>query len=105
MNRKQALAEAVKRWGKDAMIQDRPRCASSPEEREVARKQRKYLRDTLTKEDLKKRHKDMDELLFDSMRYRFSVGIFGGFFFGVRGSGDTWEEAFEAADRMWGKAA
>lgn len=105
MNKTQALKEAVRRWGKDAVIQDRPKQASTPEQREAARARRQHLRETLTKEELKKRHQEMDDLLFQTLRHRYSVGVHGGFFISIRGCGDTWEQCFEAADRMWGKAA
>lgn len=101
MNKTQAMKEAAKRWGKDAVIIDKPKLASTPEERAAAQQQRKHLRDTLTPEELKARRKEMDELLFKSLRHRYSVGEHGGFFIGIRGYGDSWEECFQRADRMW----
>lgn len=101
MNRTQAMKEARKRWGENAVIQDRPKCASTPEQRVAACDKRKHLLAALTKEEKRARRKELDELLYQSLRHRFSVGYFGGFYIGVRGYGDTWEECFEVADRMW----
>lgn len=105
MNKTQALKEAVKRWGKKAIVRDEPKLASTPEQRAEAGAKRKLLRETLTKEELKKRSAEMDELLFQTLRQRYSVGSHEGFCICIRGTGDTWEQCFEAADRMWGKAA
>lgn len=75
------------------------------QQREAARAKRKLLRETLTKDELKKRDREMDDLLFITLRHRYSVGVHGGFCVCIRGTGDTWEECFEAADKMWSKAA
>lgn len=104
MNKSQALKEAVKRWGKEAVVMDN-RIKTSAAERDAAREQRKLLLATLTPEEKKKRHRELDDLLSRALRHRYQVGKHGGFFISVRGYGDTWEQAFECADRMWGKAA
>lgn len=100
MTKSQAVKEAVKRWGKEAVVIDERKFASTPEEREAAREERKRLLATLTPEEKKARRKELDELLSRALRQRFKVGYHGGFFIGVRGTGDTWEECFQAADRL-----
>lgn len=106
MNRTQALKEARRRWGPKAIIEDHPKQATTPESRQAAREARMELRGfILTREDRRFFHDFMDELLFQSLRQRFMVGVHEGFFISVRGHGDTWSECFENADRMWGKKA
>jgi hypothetical protein len=95
MNKSQALKEAVKRWGKDAVVIDERRNASTPAQREAARNARMELRGFITSSEDRRFFRPLDnELLFQSMRQRFKVGYHCGFFISVRGTGDTWEECF-----------
>lgn len=104
MNKSQALKEAQRRWGKDAVIRDDRRQQTTPAQRQAAREALFELRGYIvTNEDRRYFRTFKDELIFQSIRQRFSVGIHGGFFIGIRGTGDTWEECFENADKMWGK--
>ena len=106
MNKSQALKEAVRRWGDQAVvIDDGKRNASTPEERKAASDQRRHLLATLTSEEKKARRKELDALLSAALRNRYRVGVHGGFFIGIRGYGDSWEEAFAVADRMWSSTA
>ena len=105
MTKSQALKEAVNRWGPKAIVQDVRRCTTTKESRKAASEARQALLKTLTAEEKKARRKELDELLFQALRQRYKVGVHGGFFIGIRGCGDSWEEAFASADRMWGKAA
>lgn len=127
MTRDQASAEAVRRWGKTGSIRDRgSKFRSSPESRKAASDELKALRemkpespdvrdtvkwpDDLTLREFRRalveardayvgwkaRH---DELFSAALNKRFQVGsITSGLFF-VRGSGDSWEDAFLNADK------
>ncbi len=104
MNIRQALAEAHQRWGLSAHVRDRRR-PSSPEARAAARPRLQELkaqlaefRDPLSRRICKDR---ISEQRAKVLYRRFSVGeaIFGGSGFLIRGEGDTWEAAFEAAER------
>jgi hypothetical protein len=99
MNAKQALKEARRRWGDKAAVRDEPRFASTDEKRAEARAQRSALMQSLTKEEQRARYKELDALLYDSYRYRYTVGrIALGLFFAVEGQGDSWEAAFAQCD-------
>jgi len=105
MNAKQALAQARKRWGKSAAVQDEPRLASTPEKRAEMERQHKELVDHLkaTKGDrqnwTKEEREQASNLMWGRWRYRYKVGrIMLGMFFEVKAEGDTWEEAFLTAD-------
>jgi|CXWL01.1.fsa_nt_gi hypothetical protein len=108
MNAKQALAQARKRWGKAAGVQDNgPKRASTPEKRAEATKQHKEFVENLkaTKGDRKNWSKEEREqastLMFNGWRHRYSVGrVMLGMFFEVKAEGDTWEEAFLTADHV-----
>jgi hypothetical protein len=101
MTQKQALAKAVKLWGKTACVRDEgKRSASSPEKRAEASKQLKALREAYP--DRKARTKEQSEeikrLEFYATHYRYAVGrVELGMFFAVKGQGDTWAEAFTKA--------
>lgn len=125
MTRNQALAEAVKRWGKKAAIQDGgKRRASTPEARARASSELKELRankpvapsifDLETwpasrsvaefraarlqyVADLRKWTANESRLFGEALAMRFDVGVVG-WAFEIRGSGDTWEDAFANAD-------
>lgn len=110
MNKKQALKEAAKRWGENAAVQDQPRFASTPERRQAAHDALVELRSFTTNDNRKAFKPLRDRLFSDAYSFRFSVGhVQMGLFFGVEGTGDTWEQAFAAADErrriMYGKAA
>lgn len=105
MTKSQALKEAVKRWGPKAIIRDDRKCETTPESRKEATEKRHAILKAITKEEKKARRKELDELLFQALRYRYSVGVHEGFFISIRGYGDSWDDAFACADRMWGKAA
>lgn len=105
MTKTQAMKEAVRRWGPDAIIQDDRKCTTTKESRKAASEKRQALLKTLTPEEKKARRKELDELLFQTLRNRYSVGVHGGFYIGIRGYGDSWEECFEVADRMWPSSA
>lgn len=104
MNRSQALQKAVRLWGiKKAAVRDdgkgRP---SSPELRAEAAAKLKVMNAAKATET-KEQRKERMELLYWSGHYRYTVGTvmslggLSGFF--VRGQGDTWEEAFAAAEQ------
>ncbi len=117
--RKQALREALKRFGKKAAVQDGGwRAASAPEERESAKAELPSVRkqiaaiETRHKEELAPIYKRHREELADLKKRegeirgimhcrQYSVGTisdFGGYqAFSVKGEGDTWDEAFEKA--------
>ena len=114
MTRDQAMREARKRWGKNAIIEMRNQGVSSPEAREEATAKRdahQAVYEALVKEkndrlaqldwlqELNAQIKAVGKLKSDeSWRthyYRFSVGnSMLGLAFMVQGQGDTWEEAF-----------
>lgn len=99
MNGSQALKEAARRWGKNAAVKDLgAKLASTPESRAAARARLHEL-NKLPADQKKARRKERDEALFQTYRYRYSVGeIAMGIMFAVHGSGDTWEGAFLDAD-------
>lgn len=119
MTRDQAMREAKKRWGKNALIRVSALGVSSPEARaagtaaHLERKQRyeelkaekearlaalDWLRELNDK--IAEAGKEMRNNQWKQSYYRFSVGTnILGFAFGVEGEGDTWEEAFEKASR------
>lgn len=96
MNKSQALKEAVRLFGKDAVvIDDGPRRASNPENRAKAREEMKRLNALCITHELRKQYrKERDHWLSEAYRYRYRVGIHHGFAIGVRGSGDSWQECF-----------
>lgn len=102
MNRSQALKEAVRQWGKTAAVQDRGAgWPSSPELRAAASAKLKESNAARTKDEPREVRKARMGLLAASGHYRYSVGVvhtmcgLSGFF--VKGQGDTWAEAFAAA--------
>jgi hypothetical protein len=101
MTDKKALAEARKRWGKAANVQDRPK-APTAEQRAAAHEvmvRYKADRASVTREELLRSQGT-------ALCYRYSVGEVTAYpipLFHVRGQGDTWEEAFAEADRKAAK--
>lgn len=125
MTAKQALAEAVKRWGDKAAVQDGgKRRASTPEQRAAAQAElaeltkaqvkesnifsaedfpdemlasevRRILREERTQRRLIKEARDRTLAIVHTRRY--SVGK-ATWCFEIKGQGDTWELAFAEAD-------
>lgn len=101
MRTRDALARARKILGRGAVIRDAgPKSAVTPEERAAARAELEILRSAPTRENYDRR----TELLGTVVRFRFSVGtvytIPGlGSGMSVLGTGDSWEEALEAAEK------
>ena len=105
MNAKQAMAEARRRWGKDAGIQDRgPKHASTPEKREAAYARARELRPLVDSmppgEERKAKRAELDKARSEGSRFRYSVGhiALGGLFFAVHGQGDSWKAAYAQGD-------
>ena len=96
MNKRQAMIEAKKILGPDAVVIDNgPKCASSAEKRAEAREQLKRLAAICTTHELRKQHrKERDHWMGEAYRYRFQIGVHHGFAIGVRGSGDSWDDCF-----------
>ena len=114
MNRTQALKEAARLFGKKAAVEDKGKSmASTPEQRAAAVAESKRIRSTIPEgqRPTKEQRDELNRLLCESGRYRYSVGTIEGIagmglqFFSVQGQGDTWEEAFAKARRMEPKAA
>lgn len=104
MNQRQALKEATKRWGKAAAIRDQKNCDATPESRAAAHKRLVELNAICTTPELRKQHSnERDDVRGRANWYRYTVGEIGGVggiqFLRVHGQGDTWEEAFAAADK------
>jgi len=117
MTNDKAKREAKKRWGNRAYLSNNGHF-SSPERRETARtthREAKAEIEAIDKE-IKKRldelewfreftkrkaelRKIADKARGESIHYRFSVGKNNGMFNLLLGQGDTWEQAFEAADK------
>jgi hypothetical protein len=123
MTAKQALAEAVRRWGKKAAVQDRGKKAGmTPADREKMRLEFIELNKIKLEEPnlqtwpgdapveeyrvaLRAHRKASRELrekkdwfLGRIYSFRFYVGV-ATWAFEIKGTGDTWEEAFADADR------
>lgn len=117
MTRDQALRQAQKRWGKRAAIRAEGEL-SSPEKRAAAKERKDTLRSQkaeleaeITRREvaagipevraqIQALSKPITSEMWESMRYRFTVGSVDGVIgaFHVKGQGDTWEQAFDAAD-------
>lgn len=97
MTKTQALKKAVEMFGKDAVVMDDgPRRASTPEQRQKARDELGRLNKLCTTHELRKQYrKERDHWLGEVYRYRFKIGVHHGFCIGVRGSGDSWEACFD----------
>lgn len=97
MNRAQALARATELWGKTAGIEDLgPKMASTPERRAAALSQLHAM----TREERKANRRLEAQLMSESWRYRYRVGaLMFGMFFEIKGTGDTWEDAFADVDQ------
>jgi hypothetical protein len=119
MTREQALAQARKRWGKTAYIRAYDGIGlSSPESREEATARLRARRERVKaidaeidarlatldwyvalKDERKMLTKGISEEGWQASHYKFLVGTCNGIGFAVQGQGDTWEEAFRAADK------
>ena len=99
MNKRGALKEAIRLFGKTACVEDTGR-PTNEAERQAAFLARQEMRIALSHEQLRsKQHRDTyDAFLSAAMRYRYSIGkitTIGPFrAFHIEASGDTWEEAF-----------
>lgn len=116
MTNSRAQKEAKRRWGKDFYIRNGEHF-SSQDRRDAARAESKEakaeidaieaeIKERLSKlgwyQDLRTRQRELykkrDKAQGESMHYRFSVGRSNGMFTTILGQGDTWEQAFEAAN-------
>lgn len=113
--------QALKKWaeiyrnpigcGEPAVRDGGKRLESSPERRAEASAELKRLNKLCTTHELRKQYrKERDYWLGEVYRYRYTIGHLGlgGLFFGVDGSGDTWEDCFkdyEARRAAYRKAA
>ena len=96
-----AIVEAKKRWGKNWSVRDDGKSrASTPELRAAGHAEAQRL-NAIPKDQRGPEWRDARDAAFSqAMRYRYSVGkVVMGLFFSVEGQGDTWTEAFSAADR------
>jgi len=105
MNRKQAMAEAARLWGKRAAVRDEGK-PTSEEKRKAATVELKRLREAFAAaardtDEWRRLRKEINAQLTWALGHRYSVGYVAGVagvsFFHVAGQGDTWAEAFEAA--------
>lgn len=101
MTKQQALKKWAAMYGgtiSEAAVRDGGRrLAGTPESRAKARAELIRLNALCTTHELRKKYrKERDQALSELYRYRYSIGHLGlgGLFFGVDGSGDTWEECF-----------
>jgi hypothetical protein len=119
MTDKSALKEAVRRWGKGGGVSKR-KSPSSQAERDAGHAEVQRLRANPPQRPTtgdapgdragpeweawraanRAHQKAINEAMSKAFHYQYSVGaIFMGFAFEIKGSGDTWEQAFEAARR------
>jgi len=123
MTNQQAVAKAKKRWGKTFYVRNSGHF-SSPEQRKTAldavlnaRAEIKRIEEEVARrlaeldwyQELLKQRRECRQQISntegDAHHYRFSVGRASGLFNEIMGQGDTWEEAFAAADRRESTAA
>lgn len=98
MTKRRAQAEAEKRWGGDAHVRHAPRAMAEAHKAPLLERL-KLLRSEGRRETVTERN----ELVECILTYRCVVGYVSGGFYSVRGSGDTWEEAFAKADKADGR--
>lgn len=108
MNRAQALKAAVRLWGKGGAVKDNgPKFASNPERRAAASEELKKVRAAIPKDRRPTREErdEIDRLFGQAMMQRYSVGVIHSLMglsaFWVKGCGDSWEEAFAAAEQKY----
>jgi hypothetical protein len=99
MNKTEALKEARRRFGKDALIEDKGwEHASNPIDRAAALSEAKAIAERI--QILKARQ---DELRAASRQFQFTigkvVGVAGFRAFHVNAEGDSWEACFDELDR------
>ena len=101
MNRTQALRKAIEIFGKTAGVRDSGR-PSSHEQRAIARAEQKVINERCNMPELRKAHrKELDEILFRAIAYRYSIGrVEMGMFFAVKACGDSWEGCFRALEQQ-----
>ena len=95
MTAKTALAEARRRWGRLAAVRERKDAPTAAGRRAASAvcKLNRATRGVLSREAVL-------DAMHMALTYRCSVGhVAMGVFFHVEGQGDTWEEAFAAADK------
>lgn len=92
MSKAKALKEARSRWGSQAHIEYNGRAMTEPEKRPL-RERLAQLR----AEDKRETWREREALVGVLLTTRCKVGHLS-WAYHVRGSGDTWEEAFEKAD-------
>lgn len=117
MTKEQALKQATRRWGKKAFVRMNP-SVSSPERRAAAKEKldaaraekeaiEKELNERLAAcdwfQDLTQRKREatkrIDAARGEALYQRFAVGEMNTLFAHVKGTGDTFEEAFAEADK------
>jgi hypothetical protein len=108
MNRTQAMKEAARLFGKNAVARDYKR-PSSPEIRAEWHEKAKALRAIPVGTRTQEERKALNEAVGWALHYRYSIGELntsGPFaFIAIRGSGDTWEEAFAKIEPLYKKLA
>lgn len=106
MNRTQAMKEGARLFGKNAVVRDYKR-PSSPELRAAGLAEAKVIRAIPLGERTREQRKQLDDAVGRALYYRYSVGQLnasGPFaFIAIRGSGDTWQEAFDKVDPLYKK--
>lgn len=102
--KQQALKEAKRRWGKNAIVEDIGwKLASTKAQREAALQEMLEIR-ALPQEEQRQHRKRLDELFSIRHAEQYRVGEITplpgiGAAFHIRGVGDSWDEAFAEADR------
>jgi len=103
MTAKGAMAEAKRRWASrgDPAIQDGgKRRVSTPDKRAEALQQLRALRESLNgARPTREQRAEINRLFSAAETYRYTVGYLSAIAFHVRGRGDTWEAAFQDAER------
>ena len=104
---KAALAEATRRWGKNAAVrldkralvgEERAAATERMREHNAQKPTPQYVEGKTTPE-YREWRKRGDELLGQHYNHRCTIGaVMFGMFFEVKGQGDTWDAAFAAVD-------
>lgn len=101
MNKSQALKEAKRRYGPDAVILDHgAKRASTPEERAIAHAKMREMNE-LSHEEKKARRKERDHYFSEAFKFRYAIGEHHGFCVMVMGTGDSWAEALAEAEKRY----
>lgn len=117
MTNQQAATKAKKRWGNKFYVHNSGHMSSSEARTKArqtvidARAEMKRIDEEITRrlnaldwyQELRAKRKEAQTQVRDTEgvahHYRFSVGTTNSMFNSISGQGDTWEEAFAAADR------